>query len=100
MGHCMMAGQEIPASREQSPTPQRYEDAVGGVPRTTAEERASTIRLCVSASIGTVLTVIFLGWLWGTIAPQPPGPLENVAREPATTAQHAIEEQAQRLSGT
>ncbi|MFE5143615.1 hypothetical protein ACFRDV_39280 [Streptomyces fagopyri] len=60
----------------------------------------NTIRLCVSASIGTVLTVIFLAWLWGTIAPQPPGPLENVAREPATAAQHAIEEQAQRLSGT
>ncbi|QFZ78379.1 hypothetical protein GFH48_38370 [Streptomyces fagopyri] len=96
----MTVGQDIPASSEQHPTPQRYEDAAGRVPRTTTQERASTIRLCVSASIGTVLTVIFLAWLWGTIAPQPPGPLENVAREPATTAQHAIEEQAQRLSGT
>ncbi|WP_329295444.1 hypothetical protein [Streptomyces sp. NBC_01455] len=67
--------------------------------RTGAEERASTIRLCLSASIGTVFTVVFLAWLWGTIAPQPPGLLERLAYDPRTAAQQAIEGQAQRLAG-
>ena len=98
MGNGMTTGQDIPTRGEQHPASRRRDNTVGRVSRTRAEECAYTIRLCVSASVGTVLTVVFLAWLWGTIAPQPPGLLERLAHEPGAAAEQAIEGQAQRLS--
>lgn len=60
MGDGMTAGQGIPTRDEQRPASGRRDDTMGRVPRTGTEERASTIRLCLSTSIGTVFTVGFL----------------------------------------
>jgi hypothetical protein len=67
-------------------------------PAEEARERAYTVRLCLVALVGTVFTVVFLGWLWGTIAPQFPGPLESLVENSARSAQKAIEEQAKHFS--
>ncbi|MGW7409837.1 hypothetical protein ACWGI9_40110 [Streptomyces sp. NPDC054833] len=72
----------------------------GRRPHRTAEEkaeRAYTIRLTVFAALSTTFTVVFLAWMWGTIAPQPPV-LATFIGSSMSTTHEAIEEQAQRLS--
>ncbi|MEU0390683.1 hypothetical protein [Streptomyces chartreusis] len=62
--------------------PNAYYDALRGW---------TTVRLCTSA------TVVFLAWLWGTIAPQAPV-LATFTGGSISRAQEAIEGQAQRFS--
>ncbi|MGW3095830.1 hypothetical protein ACWDCC_20560 [Streptomyces sp. NPDC001102] len=63
-----------------------------------AAERAETIRLTITAAIGTIITVVFLGWLWSTIAPIYPV-LAPFVEDSIITTHNAIGEQAQRFSG-
>ncbi|MGW7262222.1 hypothetical protein [Streptomyces sp. NPDC054842] len=67
--------------------------------RSVAErpEDASTVRLTVMATVGTLFTAVFLGWLWGTIAPQPPI-LATFVQDSVGVTHSLVERQAQHLS--
>ncbi|MEV6020329.1 MULTISPECIES: hypothetical protein [unclassified Streptomyces] len=98
MGSSMTTDQGIPAGVEQPRASHQRNNTADRLQRSQANKRASTARLCISASVATALAAIFLAWMWGTIAPQPPGLLEKLTHNPAKAAQQAIEEQAQKLS--
>ncbi|MER5947990.1 hypothetical protein ABT127_18230 [Streptomyces sp. NPDC001904] len=56
------------------------------------------MRLLVAAVIGSALTVVLMGCLWGTLAEQP-GVLSTFVENSTRLTEKAIEEQAGCLSG-
>ncbi|MFI5801067.1 hypothetical protein [Streptomyces sp. NPDC051677] len=54
--------------------------------------------MTVLAAVLTVFAAVFLGWMWGTIAPQPPGILETFVQDFTDATQSLLEEQVKHLS--
>lgn len=62
-----------------------------------SDDRAQAVRLALLAGVGTALTAIFLGWLWGTLRIQ--DPVLASLTENATRVTHSLlEQQAENLS--
>ncbi|WP_189931507.1 hypothetical protein [Streptomyces aurantiogriseus] len=54
--------------------------------------------MTIVAAVLTIFTVVFLGWMWGTIAPQPPQALTNFVQDFTSATQSILEEQVEHLS--
>ncbi|MFD6294052.1 hypothetical protein ACFWFU_04385 [Streptomyces sp. NPDC060235] len=72
----------------------------GSVPRKIEPQKLqpSDLRLITAAGVGTVLTAIAMGWMWGSLAVEP-GVLSTFVEDSTRISQELVARQAQCLAG-